>query len=70
MGSMSGSVCAALFITILPEALRSLKDFTGVDLRMVIYSLSLILVMLLRPQGMFGEEEITDLWRRYVKRSS
>lgn len=70
MGSMSGSICAALFITILPEALRSLKDFTGVDLRMVIYSLSLILVMLLRPQGMFGEEEITDLWRRYVKRSS
>ncbi len=70
MGSMSGSICAALFITILPEALRSLKDFTGVDLRMVIYSLSLILVMLLRPQGMFGEEEITDLWRRYVNRSS
>lgn len=71
MGSMSGSLCAALFITILPEALRSLKDYTGgIDLRMVIYSLSLILIMLLRPNGIFGETEITDLWRKYVKRSS
>lgn len=70
MGSMTGSIVAAILITALPEALRPLQDLTGVDLRMVIYSLALILVMILRPKGIFGESEITDLWRKYVRRSS
>lgn len=64
MGSMSGSIMAAIFITILPEALRSLQDLTGYDLRMVIYSLLLILVMIWRPQGLFGEKEFTQFWRK------
>ncbi|MEZ0392305.1 MAG: branched-chain amino acid ABC transporter permease [Pseudobdellovibrionaceae bacterium] len=64
MGSLSGSLLAAVFITVLPEALRPLKDLTGVDLRMVIYSLSLILLMILRPKGLFGSNEITDFIRR------
>lgn len=66
MGSLSGSILAAVFITIMPEALRPLQDFTGVDLRMVIYSLFLIFLMLLRPQGLFGKKEIMD----YVRKSS
>ena len=70
MGSMSGSLVAAMIITVLPEALRPLQELTGIDLRMVIYSLCLILVMILRPQGLFGNQEITDLWRKYVRRSS
>lgn len=70
MGSMTGSIVAAIIITVLPEALRPLQEITGVDLRMVIYALSLILVMILRPQGLFGNLEITDLWRKYVRRSS
>jgi branched-chain amino acid transport system permease protein len=70
MGSMTGSIFAAIFITVLPEALRPLQEITGVDLRMVIYSLSLILVMILRPKGLFGEQELTDVWRKYVRRTS
>nr|WP_253720723.1 branched-chain amino acid ABC transporter permease [Bdellovibrio bacteriovorus] len=70
MGSMTGSIVAAIVLTILPEALRPLQEFTGVDLRMVIYSLLLILVMILRPKGLFGEKEITDVWRKYVRRSA
>jgi branched-chain amino acid transport system permease protein len=70
MGSMTGSIVAAFIITALPEALRPLQDLTGTDLRMVIYSLALILVMILRPQGLFGEYEITEVWRKYVRRSS
>jgi branched-chain amino acid transport system permease protein len=70
MGSMSGSILAAVFITALPEALRPLQEITGVDLRMVIYSLTLILIMILRPQGLLGGMEITDLWRKYVRRSA
>ncbi len=60
MGSLSGSLLAAAFITITPEALRPLQEITGVDLRMVIYSLSLILLMILRPKGLFGNSEITE----------
>lgn len=70
MGSLSGALVAAVFITILPELLRGLQQYTyGIDLRMVIYSLSLILVMILRPKGLFGELEFDTLWRRYVRRS-
>ncbi|MBX2987644.1 MAG: branched-chain amino acid ABC transporter permease [Bdellovibrionaceae bacterium] len=70
MGSMTGAIFAAILVTLLPEVLRGLQDLTGVDLRMVIYSLALILVMILRPKGLFGEMELPDLWRRYVRRSS
>lgn len=58
MGSLSGSIVGAVLVTILPEALRPLQQYTGgVDLRMVIYSLALILLMILRPQGLFGSRE-------------
>jgi branched-chain amino acid transport system permease protein len=67
MGSLSGSVIAAIFITVLPEALRPLQDITGIDLRLVIYALALILLMLLRPTGMMGSKELPQLWRRHGK---
>ena len=52
MGSITGSVSAAILLTLLPEFLRPIKAY-----RMVIYSLMLILLMLLRPQGIFGAGE-------------
>lgn len=58
MGSLSGSLMAATIITVLPEALRPLQQATGVDLRMVIYSLCLILLMILRPKGLMGSKEL------------
>lgn len=70
MGSMTGSILAAIIVTLLPEALRPLQELTGVDLRMVIYSLALILMMILRPQGLFGDRELSDVWRKYVRRSA
>jgi branched-chain amino acid transport system permease protein len=60
MGSISGSVLAAILLTLLPEALRPVQQVTGVDLRMVIYSLLLIVIMLARPKGMFGRREIWE----------
>lgn len=54
LGSVSGSVIGAVVITILPESLRFVNQY-----RMVIYALALILMMLLRPQGMLGREELT-----------
>jgi branched-chain amino acid transport system permease protein len=70
MGSLSGSLIAATVVTILPELLRPLQEITGVDLRMVIYSLALVFLMILRPQGIFGSVELPDLVRRYVRKTS
>jgi len=67
MGSITGSCIAAIIITVLPEALRPLQEITGVDLRMVIYSLTLIALMLTRPRGLFGTSEITDLFARALR---
>ncbi len=62
LGSISGSVVAAVILTFLPEGLRSVKEFIpgGRDPRMVIYSLMLIILMLTRPQGLFGQRELWD----------
>jgi branched-chain amino acid transport system permease protein len=67
MGSLSGSLLAAVFITVVPELLRPLQEITGVDLRMVIYALSLVLLMILRPKGLFGNSEITDYFKKWRK---
>lgn len=64
LGSVSGAVLAAIALTILPEALRPLQEITKVDFRMIIYSLTLILFMLLRPDGLFGRHEINVFFRR------
>ena len=64
MGSMSGAILAAILLTILPELLRPLVQLTGVDLRMVLYSLILISMMLWRPQGILGRRELWQLRRR------
>ncbi len=70
MGSMTGSVFGAIIVTILPQVLRGMQEYTGVDLRMVIYSLILILLMILRPEGLFGGREWNKInWRRRAVRS-
>jgi branched-chain amino acid transport system permease protein len=69
MGSVSGSILAAFLLTFLPEALRPLQDLTHVDLRMVIYSFLLILMMFIRPKGMFGRKELWELFRKKVSGS-
>lgn len=56
MGSISGSALAATVLTILPEALRPIAEY-----RMVIYSASLILLMIFRPQGLLGTKELSSL---------
>ena len=60
MGSVSGAVLAAIVLTLLPEALRGFSEF-----RMPIYALALILMMILRPQGLLGLKELWELrWFR------
>lgn len=54
MGSISGSVISAIILTLLPELLRSFSQY-----RMIIYAILLIILMLFRPEGMFGRKEVT-----------
>ena len=56
LGSISGAVLAAIILTLLPEVLRPIAEY-----RMIIYSLLLVFMMLLRPQGLLGGRE---LWPR------
>jgi branched-chain amino acid transport system permease protein len=56
MGSVSGAVLAAAILTILPEALRAFSEY-----RMIIYAASLVIMMLVRPQGLFGLRELWEL---------
>ncbi|MCM8709800.1 branched-chain amino acid ABC transporter permease [Clostridium sp. SYSU_GA19001] len=54
MGSLTGSIIAAVILTFLPEVFREFQDF-----RMIVYSLSLILLMLFRPKGLMGTKELS-----------
>lgn len=60
LGSITGSIVGAVILTILPELLRYMGD-TVSQWRMVIYSVLLILLMLLRPEGIFGKHEFNPL---------
>jgi len=68
IGSTTGAVFGATTLTILPEALRSVdRQFPG--LRMVMYALLLILLMIFRPQGVFGRRELGWNWLRLPNRT-
>lgn len=64
MGSVTGSVMAAVFLTGMREALRPLQELTRLDFRMIIYSLVLIILMLTRPNGLLGTKELQDWLKR------
>ena len=49
MGNTPGVILAAILLTVLPEVLRSVDEY-----RMVLYSLLLIVLMLVRPKGLFN----------------
>ena len=55
-GSISGSMIAAAILTWLPEALRNLQDY-----RLIVYALLLVVMMLVRPQGLLGFREVWEL---------
>lgn len=71
MGSITGSVIAAVFITIIMEVLRVVEqpmDLFGLvipglpGMRMVIFSLGLLMVILFYRQGLMGTREFNWDW--------
>ena len=65
MGSTPGVIITAIVLTILNEFLRDFEQY-----RMIVFSLLLILMMILRPQGIMGVKELweTSLWRKLIAR--
>ena len=49
-----GSIVSAIALTILPELLRAFSTY-----RMLVYSVALVLIMIFRPQGIFGSWEFS-----------
>ncbi len=78
LGSTTGAIVAAIFLTLLPEALRT--SFTAIgggdaslaqkvdQIRMPVYGVLLVILMLARPQGLFGTREIWDVLPRWLPR--
>ena len=58
MGSFTGSIVAAIVLTLIPEFLREFALY-----RMLLYSIILIAMMIYRPQGLMGSYEFSA---RYV----
>ena len=54
LGSISGSIIAAILLALISSYLQSFPE-----VRMIIYSLTLIIIMIFRPQGLMGSKEIS-----------
>ncbi|HEY0095024.1 MAG TPA: branched-chain amino acid ABC transporter permease [Archangium sp.] len=77
LGSTTGAIVAAVFLSLLPEGLRSLFTAFGSEgsmaqkvdqIRMPVYGLMLVALMLSRPQGLFGTRELWDVVPRWIPR--
>ncbi len=54
LGSITGSVLSAITLTLLNEQLREVSQF-----RYLVYAIILIVLMIFRPEGIFGTKELT-----------
>ncbi|MBN1865925.1 branched-chain amino acid ABC transporter permease [Candidatus Sumerlaeota bacterium] len=83
LGSVSGSVVGAVLLGLIdplvrfaPEQMKKLWENAQFAWTMdrikenpqLVYALMLILLIRLRPQGIFGTNEISDLWRAWRRR--
>ncbi|HSS44621.1 MAG TPA: branched-chain amino acid ABC transporter permease [Thermoanaerobaculia bacterium] len=65
LGSITGSVLGAVLFIGLTEGLREFSQY-----RMVLFSLLLVIIMIVRPQGILGHRELLSFfsWRRGAAR--
>ena len=62
LGSISGAVLGGIFVAVSLELMRDFQQY-----RLVLYALLLVVIMLVRPQGLLGSRELTDLFRRRAR---
>ena len=58
-GSVTGSIVGAIILTILPEILKMISSEVS-TWRVSIYAALMIILMLTRPQGIFGPYELFE----------
>jgi branched-chain amino acid transport system permease protein len=79
-GSVSGAVIGGLFVTVTVKMIEQLQRLDAVEawryahpdfdlnaLRMVVYAAVLITLMIVRPSGIFGENEISFFRKREAR---
>jgi branched-chain amino acid transport system permease protein len=59
LGSISGAVVGGIFVAVSLELMRDLNQY-----RLVLYALLLVVIMIVRPQGLFGSRELTSYFSR------
>ncbi len=64
LGSISGAIVGGVFVAVTLELMRDLQQY-----RLVLYALLLIVIMLVRPQGLLGGRELTAGFLGRLKRS-
>jgi len=62
LGSISGAILGGIFLAVSLELMRDLQQY-----RLVLYALLLIVIMIVRPQGLLGSHELHHLFRRRSK---
>jgi branched-chain amino acid transport system permease protein len=59
LGSVSGAALGGIFVAVTLEAMRDFQEY-----RLVLYAALLVGIMLVRPEGVFGNREIASFFRR------
>jgi len=59
LGSISGAILGGIFVAVSLELMRDLQQY-----RLVLYALLLIVIMIVRPEGLLGTRELHHLLRR------
>ncbi len=59
LGSISGAILGGIFVAVSLELMRDLQQY-----RLVLYALLLIVIMIVRPEGLLGAREVHQLFRR------
>ena len=59
LGSISGAILGGIFVAVSLELMRDLQQY-----RLVLYALLLVVIMIVRPEGLLGTRELHHLLRR------
>jgi len=59
LGSISGAIIGAFFVSVTLELMRDLAEY-----RLVIYALLLVVIMIVRPKGLLGTREVSEIFKR------
>jgi len=59
LGSISGAALGGVFVAVTLELMREVQQY-----RLVLYALLLIVIMLVRPEGLLGQREVSLAWFR------